>query len=724
MLLLVGIISSGAGGEQLFGAGPVERTITMEGDSSGNIFSLGAPFVFCGSDSLFLKGELLERNRDYTIDYNIGSVCFVLELQETDTIKAVFRALPLALAGPKQYLPLLSDSTNIELLNARESSPYAGTDSLNQWLQRKDGQLWFGGDKSLGIVMGTGRDMSIEQSLNVRVNGKLGPTLEVNAMLSDQGMPISGSTQELSQIDKVFLQANSTHWSATVGDYDLLYRKQELLRVERQLQGLTANIHYDDRAMGISVANSKGRPGYNRLAGQDGKQGPYQLIITEGGGTFQALSNSERVWLDGLLMQKGTDRDYIIDYERGQLTFTPGRLITSDSRIVVEFEYVFNSFYRQIYLAEGNLKWGENFTVTTAYYSESDDSQQPSIGEMNDVWQKVLEKAGDDTSRLWGDGGIAVDSGTGDYIYQDSIYVYVGPGYGNRQVSFTWKGTGQGDYIYNSLTGGYNFVGPGLGDYVALKKYYRPESFQSLGLQTQFDWQGGKLLLGGANTWNDLNLMSGLDDQDNSGPGAKYDLSWRRDSLFWGGFEITGKGVYLGENYQPLLAIRETDFENRWSINSWSNLRSHDPLNGQKSQEYGLSYWPGKMLKLGGQWGRLSLDDGLWLRKYTAFSQLRPWAKLGLSYQYKKILLGRAWQDSLIVSGERQAHQSDLEWGSEWFKYQAGVKNTDDINRYASGSQLGQSGYRRFSGICSPGSNTGMGKQILKTRRAILRQPD
>lgn len=691
---------------------PVQSAETIiTGEPGVNQYRLGSPFVLSGSDSLALNGRPLARDADYAIDYNRGLLYFAFGLSPGDTVRAFYRPLGIDLPEYYQYLPLLSDSVPrnapdrpadaIQTIPAH-SVPNAGIPA--------ESQLRLGGSKSVAISLGSGRDLSLDQSLDVRVNGRLSPDLEVNAMLSDRGIPAGGGTQELSQIDKVYIQAAARHWKATVGDFDLAYESQRLLALRRQLQGLDLAAFGNSGAAGLAVSSSRGKPAICRFSGRDGVQGPYQLSVPEVKGAFTVLSSSDRVWLDGQLLQRGSDRDYIIDYQRAQLTFSPRWQISRDSRITVEFEYTGESFFRSLYLASGQLKAGPRLTLDAAYFSEGDDPSQPSLGGLNDQWRSVLEAAGDDTSLLWADGGNLADSGRGDYNLADSIYIFAGLGLGTHQVEFTWMGTGLGDYLYNSTLGGFVYAGPGLGDYVARKRYARPQSLHALGLQVSGRWEGGQITIAGAGSSQDLNLLSGLDDQDNQGGGLSYSISWKRDLLGWGGFDLAGRGVEYGRHFRPALAEPESDFDGRWGLAGWGGLKPYDPANGQRSREYSVGYRPRPFIKLGAGWGRLSIRDGLWLRKYSATAELIPHSDLKIGYQYRLSRIGRAWEEASISDAWRREHRGQAELVRGGYSYQAGIAGAQDIfNRMVkadSGAAFGEGfvGFARRPGRWGWGS--------------------
>jgi hypothetical protein len=65
-----------------------------------------------------------------------------------------------------------------------------------------------------------------------------------------------------------------------------------------------------------------------QLKGQNGEL--YVLVV----------SGSERVYVNGTLLKRGENNDYTIDYNAGEIIFTPLFTITSEMRIAIEYNFL------------------------------------------------------------------------------------------------------------------------------------------------------------------------------------------------------------------------------------------------------------------------------------------------------------------------------------------------------------------------------------------------
>jgi len=692
-----------------------DKTV-IPGGFPGYSYQLPLRNIIQGSDSVMMNHSLLVPNQDYALNCSTGEIYFTAVLKPSDTAVVYCLVLPFVLPGKIVYLPLSSPSVLVpdSAGTIPAFNPIKGQ-SYGNWLNEKSGQVRFGGSKSLGISAGSGRDFSLEQALQVSIDGQLSPSLKVNAFLSDQNMPLSpsGSTEDLSQIEKVYIKARGSFWEAVLGDYELDQQGTSYFQLKRQLQGIRASASSQNKGLDISAAVTKGQKTRIDITGQDGKQGPYLLAAGAGGAVAKILANTERVWLNGQLLKRGEQQDYQLDYETGQLTFSPRRPITSESRIMAEFEYSEQSYQRPFYSAAAAGELAKNFSVRGGYRQEGDDYTRPLSAELSQSDRNILDLAGDDTSRYWADGGTMVGAGQGNYSYRDSFYVYAGPDSGNYLVSFTKVDSGMGDY--RDSLGILVYAGRGQGDYLAIKRLAAPTRMRTYTLGGYMTWPGGQADLEGAGTDLDNNLLSARDDGNNRGYSGTARLYWKRDTLWGGGFEVKARTTVQDPDFVKSAGPADPDFITHWGLYNWTGTRDLSSLMLRKATEYQVSFGP-ERLKAEASWGRLDLENSVWGRNYRAGLQFRPQPGCRLKYAFNRQLLGQAWPETTSL-GQRNIHQAEAGVSYLRWNFLADLTAGTDLVQRDSTGDSGQKYY--LAGL-------GMGRrgEVIDARLKISRRED
>ncbi|HXC03687.1 MAG TPA: hypothetical protein VNZ86_02995, partial [Bacteroidia bacterium] len=262
------------------------------------------------------------------------------------------------------------------------------------------------------------------------------------------------------------------------------------------------------------------------------------------------LSGSEKVYIDGQLMKRGQEYDYIIDYNTSQVVFTARNLITKDKRIIVEYQYSDKNYSRSL-LEFTDEYTQKNMKLYFHAYSEQDNKNQPVQQSLSDPEKKLMHDIGDTLykavypavdSVAWSNslvlyrkpiGGDSVVSGI---HYTSGVYIYSNdPAVSHFQISFSSVGQGNGDYINipSSANGRvFQWVAPvaGIhqGSYAPVIQLVTPKKKQMI-------TGGGEFLLNkhttlgveGALSNYDQNTFSPYDDQHNTGYAFRLNLTNR-----------------------------------------------------------------------------------------------------------------------------------------------------------------------------------------------------
>ncbi len=397
------------------------------------------------------------------------------------------------------------------------------------------GELRMMGSKSLVLRMGSGEDMAVEQSLRLSLQGQVADSTFVEAMLRDDDLPFQpeGNTERLEELDKVSLGVTGPAGRADLGDFVFETRRRDLTPFQRDFQGLSALWSGERGEASVWLAQSRGVFTSDEFYGEEGLQGPYELLSALRQGGAVILAGSEKVFLNGRALTRGRDRDYVIDYDQGSVTFGAGLPISASDRIRVDFRYSLEAWRRTAWGGGGATRVA-GLRLDYLHFDESDDADSPLAYVLDEERRAVLEAAGD-SSELAVTDGITETPGTGHYVWVDSVSVEL-PGHfewvdslGDYELRFRELGEGLGDYRAAGIAEGgrriYEWVGEGQGSFALGEQLSAPESYRLESLR--LDWERGDWRLDGelALSSHDANALSSRDDEDNEAAALRLGLT-------------------------------------------------------------------------------------------------------------------------------------------------------------------------------------------------------
>ncbi len=471
------------------------------------------------------------------------------------------------------------------------------------------------GSLSRGITFGNSQDVVVNSNLNLQLTGKLSENLNIVAALSDNNIPIQpeGYSQQISEFDKVYIEVFNEKLSLTGGDFELegspgmftdFYKRAKGARFRGNFSlGKSGRENFSTT---LSGAISKGKFTRNSFMGDEGNQGPYKLKGANFEPYIVVLAGSERVYIDGRLLSRGMDRDYTIDYNNAEITFTPRQPVTKDRRIIVEFEYSEQSYARFL-VYTGNVFRMAGGAWYLNVFSEQDDKNQTLRQDLSEGEKEFLSEIGNDIENALVPRIDSVGYNPDEILYRKTdtlvsgvtypdVYVHSNdPAGAVYRLRFSFVGEGRGNYRpFSSAANGkvYRWVAPlngekqGSHEPVVLLVTPKKKQVVSIGgMQSFTSLTRASFELAMSN--DDPNSFSGLDRDENLG--YALNLGIEQDILRADTSRIRLLGIagyrHISRSFSPIERFRSVEFERDW------NLPDGDPGGPENIASLGVSFY-------------------------------------------------------------------------------------------------------------------------------------
>ena len=535
--------------------------------------------------------QILNKDKEsVSLDYKLlpykGLVVF-LEIPY-DTL--IFNYHPLLIDFSKKYYKHpISLNRTIEQKQYHPSLNIIKTDNPNNLFQGT--KLNRTGSISRGVMVGNNQDFSLNSNLNLQLSGMISPTMKILASVTDDNIPIQpqGNTQQLQDFDKVFIQVSDQKWKLTAGDFWIKNKDSYFLKYHKRGQG----IHLKNKIIGNnnieidfenSASISKGKFGRNVIQGTEGNQGPYRLFGNENESFIIILSGTENVYIDGVLLTRGQNNDYIIDYNTAEISFTANTLINKDKRIIVEFQYSDKNYARSLLQSSATIK-KNNSSFYVHAYGEQDSKNQPLQLDFDLLDRQTLENIGDNIDLAIGSGIDSVDFNQATNLYQkiDSLGYEVYQYSTDEQqavymLTFSNVGQGNGNYKIkenNALGKVFEWIAPDTisfgeiiknGDYSPIKKLVTPKKRQIISVGGKTLWSGNSLSYELSTSNMDLNTFSNINNEDNVGFAGL--VSFENKNTLKEKWELNQQYRIesISKDFRRIERFREVEFERNWNI--------------------------------------------------------------------------------------------------------------------------------------------------------------
>lgn len=538
-------------------------------------------------DTLLIEPESIQINAAY--DW-VDSTQTIRVQSSQSEVEVCYRVLAFELTKTYQNRSLATYDDSGEPSVPLQSNAFVEKEELFEF-----GGVQKYGAISRGVSFGNRQSLFVNSTLNLQMEGKLDENLNISAVITDQNVPYQpeGNTQQIRDFDNVFIKLYNDKFDVTAGDVVLQQPDDAgyFLKYYKNVQGLQASYRgqsgkwkHESR---VSGALSKGKFNSAIIQPIDGLSGPYKLRGPNGERFIIVLANSEKVFIDGKQLERGFDRDYVIDYNLGEITFNNNIIITQFTLIRVDFEYA-EQFYSRSNLSAYQSVENEKVKLFANFYRERDNPNTSFGFNLDSEDLEQLRSIGDSIDQAFVTGFDSVRFSENRILYAKKDTIDQD---GNDQTIFEYStdqtaelfsptfsevGFGNGDYVLRQTTSNgrvYEWISPqggqAQGNYEPGAFIPLPNSRQMITIGSEVsltDYESVSAEIAFSNT--DQNLYSEIQDDDNTSRGYFASISTSGRPSFiqdysWVGtvsMELDEADFTFIDRYRPILFDRDWNF--------------------------------------------------------------------------------------------------------------------------------------------------------------------
>ena len=429
-----------------------------------------------------------------------------------------------------------------------------------------------------GLTVGNNQSTVANSAMDLNIEGKLSDKVSIRANIFDTNIPLqeNGYSQRITDFDRIFMELYSDDWRVRAGDVNLKNENSFFLTFEKQVAGLEVEANVSEKTnLSASGAVVRGQFTAYNFVGVEGNQGPYKIFGPNNEPNFVIIAGSERVFVNGSPIERGIDKDYIIDYNIAEIRFNTTFPVTNDMRVRIEFQFSFRNYTRFITYEKAKYT-DDKFNIAGYFYSENDVKNQPIQISLTDAQKQILANAGNNPDLMVAESAFPDTFDANKILYRrvqvgtDQVFEYsTNENDELFNVTFTNVGANQGDYVLDqtlAIGNVFAYAGPNMGDFDPIVQLIAPTRLQVAVVDAEYKpSEKTSVSAEAAFSNNDLNLFSNIDNDENKGVATK--VNWQQTFVDkkWTVFSDVDY-LFIHENFNTIQRFQAVEFNRDWNL--------------------------------------------------------------------------------------------------------------------------------------------------------------